>query len=316
MAIGGYFELELPVNREYHETAIRLNTGRNALEYILKANAIQKLYIPYFTCDVLLEPLEKLHIPYSFYPIDKNMLPLFSEEIKENEALLYTNYFGVFTTQVKEILQKYPRVIVDNAQAFFAPPIPNTDCFYSARKFFGVPDGAYVYCTHQLNEEIAQDESYNRYTYLVGRMEKGAENYFAEYKKINSSLSKQAIKQMSFSTQRLLQSIDYQNIISKRKSNFSLLHKSLGDTNMFPLHAMSTDDVPMVYPYTIPQGSELKKYLIANNIYVATYWPNVLTWCTEDSWEYFLANHTVFIPIDQRYGTEDMEKILQLIEST
>jgi hypothetical protein len=315
VAIGGYFELELPVNREYHETAIRLNTGRNALEYILKANAIQKLYIPYFTCDVLLEPLEKLHISYSFYHIDKNMFPLFTEEIKENEALLYTNYFGVFTSQVEEILQKCARVIVDNAQAFFTKPFPNIDCFYSARKFFGVPDGAYLYCNHSIKEELAQDESYNRYTYLVGRMEKGAENYFAEYKKINSSLSKQAIKQMSFSTQRLLQSIDYQNIISKRKSNFSFLHQTLGDTNMFPLHALHTDDVPMVYPYTIPQGSELKKYLIANSIYVATYWPNVLAWCTEDSWEYFLANHTVFIPIDQRYGTEDMEKIVQLIES-
>jgi hypothetical protein len=31
--IGGYFELELRKGKEYHTDAIRLNTGRNALEY-------------------------------------------------------------------------------------------------------------------------------------------------------------------------------------------------------------------------------------------------------------------------------------------
>jgi hypothetical protein len=32
MSIGGYFELELPCGEEYHQGAIRLNTGRNAFE--------------------------------------------------------------------------------------------------------------------------------------------------------------------------------------------------------------------------------------------------------------------------------------------
>lgn len=315
MAIGGYFELELPVNREYHEKAIRLNTGRNALEYILKANAIKKVYIPYFTCEVLLEPLNKLNIPYSFYHIDNRMLPLLKEDIKDDEALLYTNYFGVFTTQVNEVIRKYHRVIIDNAQAFFAEPIPTIDCFYSARKFFGVPDGAYLYCTNQLNENILFDESYNRYTYLIGRIDRDAESFYAEYKKINASLSQQEIKQMSLSTQKLLQSIDYHRAISNRKENFFFLHESLCDTNMFPLHSLNLSDVPMVYPYTISRGSEIKKHLIANNVYVATYWDNVLTWCSQDTWEYFLANNTVFLPIDQRYSIHDMKEIIQLLET-
>ena len=63
-AIGGYFELELQKNEEYHKDALSLNTGRNALEYILKANAYKKIYIPYFTCDVLLQPILKLKLKY------------------------------------------------------------------------------------------------------------------------------------------------------------------------------------------------------------------------------------------------------------
>jgi hypothetical protein len=34
-AIGGYFSLELPIHKEYHQDDIKLNTGRNYMDYIL-----------------------------------------------------------------------------------------------------------------------------------------------------------------------------------------------------------------------------------------------------------------------------------------
>ena len=58
--LGGYFELELRKGDHYHKTAIKLNTGRNAFEYLLRAKQYQKVYMPYFTCDVMLEPIKKL----------------------------------------------------------------------------------------------------------------------------------------------------------------------------------------------------------------------------------------------------------------
>ena len=57
--IGGYFSLELPLIEEYHKNAIRLNTGRNCLEYILRVRGYKKVYIPYYTCEVILEPFKK-----------------------------------------------------------------------------------------------------------------------------------------------------------------------------------------------------------------------------------------------------------------
>ena len=44
-AIGGYFGLELDKENEYHSEAIRLNTGRNALEYILISGFYKKIYL-------------------------------------------------------------------------------------------------------------------------------------------------------------------------------------------------------------------------------------------------------------------------------
>ncbi|XHR96722.1 hypothetical protein ACFJIV_08730 [Mucilaginibacter sp. UC70_90] len=67
--IGGYLELELPKGNEYYPDLVRLNTGRNALEYILIQKKYHKIYIPYFTCDVLLEPIARTGIQYQFYHV-------------------------------------------------------------------------------------------------------------------------------------------------------------------------------------------------------------------------------------------------------
>src|ERR1035437_8269341 len=94
--IGGYYELELRKGEEYHSSDIALNTGRNALELILITKKFTKGYIPYFTCDVILEPFEKHNIPFEFYHINVNFEPLFEfDKIKEDEGFLYTNYFGL-----------------------------------------------------------------------------------------------------------------------------------------------------------------------------------------------------------------------------
>ena len=120
--IGGYFELELSnVDNFPQKKGIFVNSGRNALELILKSiGKIKTLYIPYYTCDVILEPLRKLNINYKFYNIDKN-LELGEDIILNNdEYFLYTNYFGIKDNYIKELVYKYGNhLIVDNAQPEF-----------------------------------------------------------------------------------------------------------------------------------------------------------------------------------------------------
>ena len=54
-AIGGYFSLELPYNEygEYHRDAIRLNTGRYCLEYVLRVKKVHEKYIYHIICVML-----------------------------------------------------------------------------------------------------------------------------------------------------------------------------------------------------------------------------------------------------------------------
>ena len=91
--IGGYFELELQEKEEFHKKALNLNTGRNAFKYILKVQNIRKVYIPVFICDSIIEPLEELNIEYEFYNTDKIFEMVDEIVLKENEKLLYVNYY-------------------------------------------------------------------------------------------------------------------------------------------------------------------------------------------------------------------------------
>lgn len=313
-AIGGYFSLELPLHEEYHKDAIRLNTGRNCLEYILRARGYKKVYVPYYTCEAVMEPINKLGIPYEFYHIDIHFEIRDRFTLKADEALLYTNYFGLKQRYVEQLAEKTgTRLIVDNTQAFYAKPITGIDTLYTCRKFFGVADGAYLYTDKQLDEEFVQDESYDRMAHLLKRIDLSAVQGFADFRKVDDSLDNQPIRRMSKLTKRIMQSIDYEAAAKKRRENFQLLHEVLGEENNLVL-ALDEDAVPMIYPFLAPVKG-LREKLIENKVFVARYWPNVLEWATKDDIEYLLAYQMQPLPIDQRYGKDDMGRIIRLINN-
>lgn len=50
----------------------------------------------------------------------------------------------------------------------------------------------------------------------------------------------------------------------------------------------------MVYQYLVKNGLALTKKLISEKIFVATFWPNVLNFVSNESLEYHIAKNTVF----------------------
>lgn len=311
-AIGGYFSLELPVREEYHKNAIRLNTGRNCLEYILRVRGYKKVYVPYYTCEAVMEPINKLGVPYEFYHIDIHFEIRDRFTLKADEGLLYTNYFGLKQRYVEQLAEKLGcRLIVDNTQAFYEKPILGIDTFYTCRKFFGVADGAYLYTDKVLDEEFVLDESYDRMAHLLKRIDLSAELGFADFRKVDDGLNNQPIRKMSKLTQRIMQSIDYEVAAKKRMENYHMLHEVLGVENNLVL-PFEEDAVPMVYPFLAPI-KELREKLIENKVFVARYWPNVLEWTTEKDIEYLFAYQMQPLPIDQRYSEGDMRRLLNII---
>ena len=312
--IGGYFELEMRCGEHYHKGALRLNSARSCLEFILRVRGYRKVYLPYYTCEIVLQPFNLLHVDYEFYHIDRNLEPVSLPMLKENEAFLYTNYFGLKQSCVERLAQHYGnRLVVDNAQAFFAPVVKGIDTFYSPRKFLGVPDGGYLYCDAVLDMELPQAVSYDRMSHLLKRIDVGAEAAYDDFKTNDEVLAHQPIMRMSVLTEKLLKSIEYQHVIQCRQSNYQLLDEDLRQNNLFEIMCPK-DSVPMVYPY-LTKDQNLKQKLIENKIFVATYWPNVKDWCEENDWEYLLSQQACFLPVDQRYGEEEMRRMLNVLQN-
>lgn len=314
-AIGGYFGMEeCGAGIFPHRDGILLNTGRNALEYILRDIAkIDKIWIPHFTCSVILEPIVKLGIRYEIYEVNEEYEISSSEHISLGEAqyLLVNNYFGIKDAYIKSLAEKYgERLIVDCAQAFFAKPIPGIKSFYSCRKFVGVADGGIAYgVSPEMIRQFEHDDSSKHSSHLQIRRNHGAEAGFKEYQKNEQNLSNQPIRRMSKQTLEQLESIDYERIIATRSANFHFIDKVLQTSNLFSIPDETTFSCPMTYPYVTTKASFIRRDMAANRIYVPTYWPTI----PGSQIQCHLHNQLLPLPIDQRYGIKEMEQIIDRI---
>ena len=308
--IGGYFELELPHGQEFHVEAIALNSGRFCFEFLLICRKYKKVFIPYYTCDSVIEPIIKLGIDYEFYHIDKEYRIIDDITLAEDEAILYTNYWGLQNQYCEKLAAKYGKqLILDYTQAFFSKPIARTDTFYSCRKYFGVPDGGYLYSEAKADFDIEQDESYGRMDSLTKRIDLSPEAGYDDFHKSEAAICHLPVRRMSKLTKRLMQSIDYERVAQQRIDNYNTLRVSLGGREL------KYGEVPMIFPYESAEGQQLRQHLIANKVFIAKYWPNVDEWAEKETVERWMANHILPLPIDQRYDKEDMNRIIEIIKN-
>lgn len=317
--IGGYFELadkdcecgRMPVD------GIALNTCRNALEFIILQLAdAKRIFIPYYTCEAVIEPLKRLLVKYEFYHINEQLEIAEELVLEDGDYIIANNYFGVKDAYIAELAKKYRgKLIIDNAQALFAPVLPNIKAAYSTRKYVGVADGGFAIGVSAIySTDYEEDNSLEHDSHLYVRKEKGAEAGFKDYQVNECRLDNQPIRRMSPLTQAILSQINYDSIIEKRRQNYLYLTNVLGEKNLLQLPSIDSFTCPMVYPFMTDDES-LRARLIQNKIFVARYWPNVLEWCSEYELEYKLATQVIPLPIDQRYGVEDMDRIIEIILS-
>lgn len=321
-SIGGYFQVESSYKKkDYHADALKLNTARNSLEYIFRSEKYTKVYIPFYSCSAMLEPLEKLNIKYEFYSIDENFLPKFNKKLEKDEIIIIINYFGLVRNKISLLVEKYKNVILDNSQDFFFKEFFEIPAIYSCRKFLGVSDGGYLYYPKkELYLNLKQDISYDRMEYLYKKYELGSESAYDLYLENEKKLINQPIKKMSKITENLLNEADYEKIKERRNINFKYLHEKLKKiNNLSHLIGKNPIDGPMYYPFLLKtnkkiNGNDLKKFLIENKIYIPTYWPEVAKRVKEGSIETNLVSHLVPLPIDQRNTVKEMEHLIKMIE--
>jgi hypothetical protein len=313
--VGGYFELALSKGPyAYHEVPYTFKSGRSALHYILRVCKPTMVYVPFYTCNAMLQSFEAADIPFRKYAIDEKLEPVTLPELSNDEYFLYINYFGLKNDAVTRLSAMYgDRLIVDCTQAFFTKGNGISWFFNSCRKFFGVPDGAYLYAPDNMQVEVieSRNEVY-AVEHLIKRFNGHIQEGYVAFQE-NEKLCGPEIKRMSAVSEMLLSQINYDEIIASRRANFDCLHRIFSNQNQFAIIA-GEESVPMVYPL-IPDYQVDRNMLYDNGIYIPTFWAELRTG-TEAGYETErgLAETLLPLPIDHRYNETDIQGMAAVIQ--
>lgn len=312
--LGGYLEMELFHGEEYYPALYRLNLGRTSLVWLLSLITHDRIFIPEYICDTVIESVRNAGYSYSLYKLDKDLQPVWGEggAPGENDIFYLVNFFGQLTDEeIIHYRDTYPKMIVDNAHAFYDRPVPGTNTLYSPRKFFGIPDGAYVATDVPAPyDDLEPDFSSGRVRYIVGRLEESANKFYPLSKEGEAAFSRETPKKMSLFTQNVLRAVDYEDIRNRRCHNYQILKELLPASNPFN---RKNPTCPYLFPYYHEDGMNLRRYLIEHKIYIPVLW----AWLIDDehrgSLEYDWSKNILCLPVDQRYGEEDMRLIAEAI---
>lgn len=317
-AIGGYFELELPLQRKQpYPNAMGFQSARAAFYALLTEGKPGRVWMPSYICDTMLAPLKATETEVVFYDIDSGLGVSNDVQIEDGDWLLYVNYFGVCTTQEDRLLKRFSssQLIFDHSQAFFSPPGDCLATIYSPRKFFGVPDGGLLFTSLPVIEPEGIDAgSLARCTHLLKRLDSTPEAGYQDFKNAEETFCDMQPRRLSLLTDRLLTSIDYDACKKQRNANFHFLHDQLNRLNDSNFD-MSRIDGPMYYPLLIDDAT-IRECLLANRVFVPTYWPEVAGRVKSGSFERYLLDKCLPLPCDQRYRQEDMARIIELVKGT
>ena len=312
---GGYLPIELRKGSDYFYSmpAKRFNCANAAIDFVLETIDIKTIYVPIYMCPNICENFNSKDIQVIFYHVGKDLLPQDNFAI-EDACVYVTDYFGIMGKKTDDLINELGNryVIADFCHAFYHKPILTDNVYniYSARKFFGVPDGAYL-----VNKTITSDyekESHNYSSdyssYLLKSLEHGT-NYSYNEKKEADLIIKQNKAEMSLLSRRILDSIDYEEIKGIRVSNANLYNEAFESINNIHMEDGSS---PYMYPLNIE--SDIRNCLIQEKVFTPTLWGQLLSDSYMGTIENKLTTNTVFLPVDQRYNSTDINEIIGITQ--
>lgn len=316
-AIGGYFELELRSGQHPYPQAMAFNSARSAFRALVQARDLHLVHLPHYVCAVLEQALDGLDVEVRRYTLNAELTLATPPEVAADEGLLYVDYFGLKADYIEQVLlPRYgQQLIIDNSQALFSQALPGIATLYSPRKFVGVADGGWLVNGPEGMPEATANASRDRFAALLGRLEQPAEQHYSDYQANEAALATQGVRAMSASTARILDGIDYASVAARRQTNLALLRERLDGCNRFNAWP---DELPaaLCYPLLLDSPAEatsLRQYLLDQAIFVPCYWRELIDSPTTPALERHLAECLLPLPMDQRYGAADMQRLADAV---
>lgn len=333
--IGGEFELTSipniePLKLGYHCYA----SGRAALYQILKSirKNISMLWLPDWLCESMIDAVKKAGVGYGFYTLGSNLLMNVETFVKqhpcldEHDVIVLVNYFGLIDIEPTIAELRYENVnsviIEDDVQALFSFLDRKRHSaeyrFTSLRKTIAATDGGLVK-TNRKMPVATKPNTFSAYklqgAFRKGRADKNTDDleYLYPFEWGENLIEKNYQSVMSCESACIFAATDINAVAEKRKENARYLIEALAELGIEPLLPIRRECVPLFVPIMINNRNDIRNKLRQKGIFCPVHWP-----LREDMMQLamgrLMAERELSLVVDQRYGIEDMQCIVNVIK--
>ena len=288
-------------------------SGRTAIEAVLKyLPDAHTALLPSYCCDSMIVPFRDAGIDVRFYRVWWNDgLKVAIDD--SADILLWCNYFGY-----QNEMPDFDGVIIEDITHSLlsaVPSHPRADYLVaSLRKWEPVNCGGY--CSVKIDGKAPPDEfvqlksaAMELKTEYLGELKAEKKGHFLQmFGESNHWLAENysGLSIDSFS-RAYLERVNVEEQSRIRRKNAKVLYEGLtGKVQfMFPIEDM---DCPLFVPILLPNRDEVRKHLTQNEIYCPVHWPK------PEGCESNIYDSELSLICDQRYGIEDMKRIISVIQ--
>ena len=323
-------------------------SGREAIELALislereRPDVPKRCLMPAYMCDSVFVPFCHRGWEIIFYAVDSRLEStgetLFQRILETNPGLIFMHpYYGADT--LRDLRAQLPvfrksgiLVMEDVTQSYYLEAAGQEADFVvgSLRKWYPIPDGGFVVSDLPLAEDVLQDGE----TYAEGRLEplvqkweylqdakvlpERKELFLRKNRSLEEALDRyEGVRRMSGVSAAILSETDEEAARQKRAENQGFLcEKMIGMERLRPVLVWQGEEAPLYLPVYAKEREDLQRFLTEHDIYAPVLWP-----VSEDGPDFFegdedyIYGHLLALPIDQRYGIREMERIAQVLSS-
>jgi len=299
-------------------------TARAALAVWLTQRKVTRVWLPAYICPAVADAVQASGASLVWYPTDSRLHACTQtlSAALSGDAVLCVHYFGRgIDPALRTLAAQRPDLlwIEDRAQAMYTQgPAFGDALLYSPRKLFGVGDGGLMATTEacpplSAPTDDGPDDGPNDWQANDARAADPQgltpERWFPAFQAREADMDC-APRPASARTLQCLSQLEWHTEAEARRRNWRLLSARLSDMALWP--EADIDFVPLAYPIVVDEAPALQADLARAQIWCARHWAS-LPAPKHYGDAHDLSQRCLSLPLDGRYGAEDMQRIAETI---
>jgi hypothetical protein len=280
-------------------------------------------WLPAYLCPTMLEPFGRLNVPVCYYDAGPGFGPPANwlTQVQASDLVFAIHYFGFPNRElpVAALVERGAVVIEDASQAMFARQIYPDSLYllFSARKFFGVPDGGILASVRgdaircRSLEPPPADWWSKSLAVIRMRAEFDGEcavenHWFQLFQSVEASFPVGLFRSSDLARNLIETGTDYEQMKKARRRNYCVLAERLGEFAAFP--SLDEETVPLGFPVQVDERirDRVLTSLYEQRIYPPVHWRLEADVPPNYSTAHALSRRILTLICDQRYTADDM----------